>query len=101
MKIRKSQETEPPNRLVNAPPSNNIAAPPPAQSIPKEHNPASPKIPSLQQTTTCPNGLLSDANGNCPPTTSTNQQGGSSSNNNDPQQGHHHRAVLLVIVHLV
>jgi hypothetical protein len=79
--------------------NNNNTSTPPALSITKEHNLASPKLyspPSQKQqtsTTTCPNGLLSDANGNCPSTpntSSTNQQGGlTSNNNNNPTSGHH------------
>ena len=50
----------------------------------------SPKSLNSQRSTTCPNGLPPDANGNCP-TTNTNQQGGSASNSNNPTSGHHHK----------
>ena len=84
-------QTFPPNRLGNAlPPSNNTGAPP-ALSVTKEHNLASPKILNSQQPTICPNGLAPDTNGNCPPTPNTNQLGGSASNNNNPTSGHHHK----------
>ena len=64
--------------------------PPSLNAIPP---PSALPSPTKQQTltTTCPNGLPPDANGNCPTsTTTTNQQGGLTSNNN-PQQGHNHK----------
>ena len=83
---------------INNPPGNIGTLQPPSTSPPPTLNaippPSALPSPTKQQTltTTCPNGLLPDANGNCPttPTTTTNQQGGSTSNNN-PQQGHHHK----------
>ena len=80
---------------VNNPPGNiGIVQPPsPPPSLNAIPPPSVLPSPTKQQTltTTCPNGLLPDANGNCPPTTNTNQQSGSTSNNNNPQQGHHHK----------
>ena len=77
-----------PGRLGNAlPPSSS----PPLNAVPP---PSALPSPTKQQTltTTCPDGSLPDANGNCP-TTTANQQSGSTSNNNNnnPQQGHHHK----------
>jgi hypothetical protein len=73
---------------VQQPPS----TPPPSNAIPP---PSVLPSPTKQQTltTTCPNGLLPDANGNCPTstTTNTNQQGEltSNDNNNNPTSEHH------------
>ena len=94
-------QTGPPSRPGNAlPPLSNNTGAPPALSITKEVNLARHDQKSTlnsRQTTTCPNGLPPDANGNCP-TTSTNQQaaplqslGGSASSNNNPTSGHHHK----------
>jgi hypothetical protein len=68
----------------STPPPPSLNAIPPPSALPS---------PTKQQTltTTCPNGLPPDANGNCPstPTTTTNQQGGLTSNNNNPTSEHH------------
>lgn len=70
----------------STPPPPSLNAIPPPSALPS---------PTKQQTltTTCPNGLLPDANGNCPTTTTnTNQQSGlTSNNNNSHQQGNHHK----------
>jgi hypothetical protein len=88
-----SNETHVNNLPGNIGTAQSPSTPPPSlNAIPP---PSAFPSPTKQQTltTTCPNGLAPDANGNCPtPTTNTNQQGGlTSNNNNNPQQGHHHK----------
>jgi hypothetical protein len=97
-------DTQPPSNCTkpftpregSGPPSNAGTVQPPSTPPPPSNAIPPPSVlpsPTKQQTltTTCPNGLLPDANGNCPTsTTTTNQRGGLTSNdNNNPTSEHH------------